>query len=225
MIQKRSLYHSDFFYYQKGSNPKLLLQSGTHGDEFDVIDLVTHYIQTNQHTLPDFMYVPQVSPSAVKRKTRYNKNKSDINRIFFDSSHDEEVQKNIELLKNHTFDLCVSFHEDPVETNFYLYDCGYTHDKPLEINGFFKKLTDKGVSLLNGYDDVADPALGYLFKNGYKFFTNSSEKDEGMISAWLLGRKISKWCMIPEIPGLLPKNKKQLIVTIFFEEVIQKFIG
>ena len=49
----------------------LLILSGMHGDEYEVIDCVKNYLAENTG-LPHYEYISEVSPSAVSRKTRRN---------------------------------------------------------------------------------------------------------------------------------------------------------
>src|SRR3989344_8617189 len=100
MIKKVSSTNPDFYYFLKGSHPKLLIHSGTHGDEYEVIDLVEKYIRRYEAKLPDFIFVPKVSPSAVAAKTRKNSQNADINRTFSTNSIDPEVRENIKILKD-----------------------------------------------------------------------------------------------------------------------------
>ncbi len=224
MIKKASDTLIDFEYYIKGKNPKLLIHSGTHGDEFEVIDLVKEAIVKYEDLLPDFLFVPYVSPSAVKHKIRFNSSGLDTNRIFFADTDEIEVMENIKILKHHTFDLFVSFHEDPESEEYYIYDSGL--DK---IDNIFVKqhnffLRSNGIKLLNGLDDVNDPSLGYEFKDGYrKFIETNGMTNNGMTTVWAISEGIAKNCLVPEIPGLLDIKQKELIVDSFFLNVLCNF--
>lgn len=59
-------------YYQKGTNPKILIHCGTHGDEYRSITPLTNYVLENHENLNDFIFVPEFSPTAVQQKTRTN---------------------------------------------------------------------------------------------------------------------------------------------------------
>ena len=212
-----------FHYFVSGENPKLLIHSGTHGDEYEVTDFVREALIKYEKILPAFVFVPCVSPSAMEHKTRKNKAGSDMNREFFSDSTDPEVQINIETIKDKDFELFVSFHEDPLETNYYLYDVGYKKIKNEFVLKHNRLLKDRGVKLLNGVDDAEDPHLGYDFKEGYrKLIHPENYHDDGTISAWVLNRRIAKNYLLPEIPGKVSRKIKRYIVESFFSEVILK---
>ena len=76
---------------QKGTDTKLLILSGMHGDESDVVVHVSGFVSTQAESLPDFVYIPTVSPSAIAQKTRQNYLGHDINRCFVDPIQDPEA--------------------------------------------------------------------------------------------------------------------------------------
>ncbi len=211
----------DFHYFIKGDNPKLLIHSGTHGDEFEVIEVVQKCIEKYEDKLPDFIFVPQVSPSAVKKKTRVNGNGFDMNRIFFSNSKELEVIENIKAIKDYKFDLMVSFHEDPKLPFYYIYDEG---TDPIETELILKhnlKLQNMGVDLLNGIDDPEDPILGIDFTNGYRKFIISPEfKNSGMITSWAIINNLVNDTLTPEIPSSADISKKEMIVDSFFKDIL-----
>lgn len=221
MIRKTSDILSGFEYFVKGSDPKLLIHSGTHGDEFDVIDVVREAVEKYEEQLPDFIYVPVVSPSAVKQKSRFNLNEKDMNRIFFNDSSDIEVKENMKVISGNKFDLFVSFHEDPEAYEYYIYDEGLDFKKSENILKNNKNLVDLGVKLLNGVDDPNDPHLGIEFVDGYrKFVVTDDHVNTGMISSWSLSEGLVKDTLVPEIPGKASMKEKALIVDTFFKDVL-----
>lgn len=210
-----------FEYFIKGDNPTLLIHCGTHGDEFESIDIVKKCVEKYENKLPDFIFVPVVSPSAVKNKTRLNENGFDLNRIFFSDSKEPEVVENIKVLNGYKFDLFVSFHEDPMSDEYYIYDSGYKTEESEAIKAHNQKLKKLGVNLLNGIDDTEDIDLGYEFKDGYKKFIETKEDlNNGMITVWSMLEKDIQTCLTPETPGLLDFKKKELIVDTFFKDVL-----
>jgi hypothetical protein len=215
---------SPYFIYTFGNRPRLLIDTGTHGDEYGVISLVKKVLLKYEEQLPDFLYIPLVSPSAVKLKVRENVRGKDLNRIFFDDSDDPEVQLNIKALWGQKFDLHVSFHEDPQSENYYVYDSGFDKresDLVIQHNNYLLK---NNIILLNGIDDPDDLSLGYEFVNGYrKFIHLENGIDDGMIVTWILNKGISRNCLLPEIPGKLELKEKEFIVDSFFKEVIIKY--
>lgn len=211
----------DFEYFIKGKNPKLLIHSGTHGDEFESIDIVKQCVEKYEDKLPDFVFVPVVSPSAVKNKTRVNKNGFDLNRIFFSDSKEPEVVENIKVLDGYKFDLFVSFHEDSLSDEYYIYDSGFKTEESEKIKKHNLKLKSMGIKLFTGIDDTEDVDLGYEFKNGYRKFVETKEDlTNGMITVWSMLRKDIQTCLTPEIPGLLNIKQKEMIIDTFFRDVL-----
>lgn len=215
--------YPNFYYFRSGENPKLFIHSGTHGDEAEVTEFVREALIKHEESLPPFIFVPIVSPSAVERKTRENESGNDMNREFFSNSPDPEVQVNIEIMKDKRFDLFVSFHEDPLETNYYLYDVGYREMENELVLKHNQLLKNSGVELLSGIDDAEDSSLGYEFIEGYKKFIHPKNyHDDGTISAWVLNKHIAEEYLLPEIPGKASREVKRFIVDSFFTEVILK---
>ena len=109
-------------YFQKGKSPKLLLMSGTHGDEYGVIQPLKNIIDKYSEKLPDFIFIPEFSPTAVKLKTRRNKFNHDVNRNFFENTDDPEAKTVMNIVANFNFKMGISFHEDIEYDSFYMYD-------------------------------------------------------------------------------------------------------
>ena len=225
MVKKVSETLDGFEYYIKGENPTLLIHSGTHGDEFEVINIVRKCVEKYEDRLPDFVFVPKVSPSAVKARLRVNSNGFDLNRIFFSDSKEIEVIENIKALDGYKFDTMVSFHEDPVLEEYYIYDSGFDLNESEKLKSHNQKLKKLGFKLLNGLDDPDDPSLGYEFKEGYrKFIEGKDDKSNGMITVWAMVEKGVSECMVPEIPGMLSPKEKEIIVDTFFCDLLIKKI-
>ena len=221
MIKKCSETLPDFEYYIKGQNPKLLIHSGTHGDEYEVIDFVRKAVEKYENLLPDFLFVPVVSPSAVGARKRFNGNGKDLNRVFFSDSTEVEVQENIKILDGHNFDLVVSFHEDPETHDYYIYDEGQRGDISQKVLNHIKLLEKNSITLLNGFDDPNDPHLGHEFKDGYLKFDHSFVNEpDGTVTLWVYTEKKTKGILVPEIPGKETLNKKEFIVDSFFKEIL-----
>ena len=221
MTRKTSNILPDFEYFQKGTNPKLLIHSGTHGDEFEVIEFVKNAVKKYENCLPDFIFVPVVSPSAVKLKTRFNNNGKDLNRVFFSDSTEIEVQENANILYGHNFDLMVSFHEDPDNDCYYVYDEGIDNIESNKVLDHNQKLKKLGIKLLNGIDDPNDPHLGQEFVDGYnRLIFDKHPENNGMATVWAIAEKKAKNSLTPEIPGKIDLEKKELIVDTFFKDVL-----
>jgi len=216
--------HKNLVYFLSGAKPNLLLLSGTHGDEYESIRAIGECLRKYQNSLPPFLYIPFVSPSAVKLQTRKNKAGLDINRTFLAKSKDRETENVMEIVSRYRFNLCVTFHEDPEQKDFYLYDSGSVTAKDWKI--FKKRLKGLGVGMLNGVDDATDPILGNRFEDGYKaFLTDKSSpasdgEGDGTFWSWAVAKGLVKKVMTPEVPGKLPIKTKGKVVEAFFQEII-----
>ena len=193
--------------------------SGTHGDEYQVIKSVEKAMGKLWNELPDLLFIPQVSPSAVFAKTRVNEDGLDINRNFFDNSSEKEIQNLIKIIAPHHFDTAFTFHEDPERNKFYIYDTGFlNHKTRLNLK---KELKLIGIKLYNGVDDPSDPVLGYQAKKGY---IRTSAEDivvtHGSFEDWALSKKIIGHVVNPEIPGIADQQTKDKIVEIIFRQII-----
>ena len=207
-------------FWQKGNNPEVLIHTGTHGDEWRVIEPTTEYILANADSLPDFIYVPEVSPSAVASKTRVNGNNLDLNRNFFDHSSDEEIKANLEILNSHDFTKTLSIHEDIGYKEFYLYDSGVI--KKEEWQEFILKLKEIDIDVLNGLDDPEDPVLGTVFKDGY-FSTSHldlSKSNFGTLSEYLAINKDQARYFTIEVPTQSTSQQKKLLIELIFPALL-----
>lgn len=206
-------------YFTQGKGPRLLIRSGTHGDEYEVIEAVKRVVRLNLDKLPSLVFVPEVSPSAVTNRTRQNGAGLDINRHFLPGADEVEIMANKQIVKDHKFELCIDFHEDPVLDKFYFYDTGLLDDEKL------KRLKEKvlrlGIGLYTGIDDPNDPLLGVMVEDGYLSTQGAAvEPKTGMFADWAIDRGIIKRCLTLEIPGRLAYEKKAQLVELLFEELV-----
>lgn len=203
-------------YYQSGEHPKLLLISGMHGNEYDVIGCVKQYVEENEKSLPDFLYIPHLSPSAVEQKSRLNGFGHDVNRSFLTPPPDSEIASCMEILSPHEFDACLDFHEDPDRQNeFYLYDTGIL--QPSSLATFNSYIRSTGAELYNGLDDPEDATLGHQVTDGYVHIPiDASLPDTGFSSGWFLRHKLVKRSFTFEIPGKSPIGLKNALVSTIF---------
>lgn len=221
---RKVILNYSFYYYVQGENPRLLIQTGTHGDEYAVIEIVKKAIEKYENKLPDFVFVPEVSPSAVAKRTRNNWANRDMNRSFYANLDDPEVKANIEVLKGRHFDLFVSFHEDhEFDNEYYIYDVGSNKQENKLVLKHNQILKEGGITLMNRVDAPEDPELGFLFVDGYKKFEHKDDTDHG-IAGWILDSKIAEEYLMPEIPMKADRETKEMIVNTFFEEVIVKYL-
>lgn len=223
-MQKIILGNNNFTYFTSGKFPKLLIHTGTHGDEYEVIDIVKKYLEVHESDLPSFIYVPQVSPSAVKAKTRFNARENDLNRVFYTDSNDPEVLFNIDVIKKGPFDLFVSFHEDLEYDHYYIYDTSFNSSPTQIVIQHNQQLKLQQIALLNGIDDLTDPSLGYEFVDGYRKFTAiNGAPDNGSITIWGLNHGHIKHVLLPEIPRKVKLDVKKMLVESFFKQVVVKY--
>lgn len=213
---KKTIYR-DIECYQKGVDPKLLITSGVHGDEFGIIEPVRKMVTENVDSLGDFIYIPIVTPSAVGRKTRENARGTDPNRQFLVGTSDEEAAAVMRILDGRGFDLHLDFHEDPSFDSFYLYDSPPVTD-PVKIQVLLLEIKGLGVRLLDGLDDPDDPVLGNMVVGGYTHF--NLEKDDFSLESWLRFSGRAKQTIVPEIPGKAPQEIKSKIVEAIFRYLI-----
>ncbi len=207
------------FYYQSAGTPKLLLTSGFHGNEADVIPLLTNIIFAQKDRLPPFLFVPVACPSAVALGTRLNKNNADINRSYFLDSPEEEAQALMRLLSGFRFDIAYSFHEDPEERRFYLYDMGEGVDSQ-KIEELKKAIRVLGVDMFDGIDDLEDPSLGREIIDGYFLEKEEDAVKNGFFNGYLLSADIAYRHLNPEIPGSISKEKKSVVLQAIFDILI-----
>jgi hypothetical protein len=221
--QALTINNAEWTYLIHGENPRLLIDTGVHGDEYETIDLVSEYLQDNLSKMPDFIYIPVVSPTAVALKTRNNHLDLDVNRHFYDSSIDE-VTAYEEIIKNYNFDLCVTWHEDDTKDGFYCYDSGDMEGSQV-LEKLRSSITSLGVPLFTGIDwegDVKfeiDPTMGAVIKNGY--IGNEKRTDSnGQFFTWSTGAKYIKRILNPEIPGKLDLSTKKKLINLFFDQIV-----
>ncbi len=199
------------------SEPKLLILSGVHGDEREVISCVKKYLTS--HKQLQYMYIPEVSPSAVSKKTRLNAYGKDVNREFFDPPQDPEAKALMEKVSSRHFDLALDFHEDPdLEKEFYMYDSGRLPDKELAL--FRKKIQATGAVLLTGIDDPLDAHLGFHITEGYISTAQETlPQNAGFSATWLLTHNIVDRSFVIEIPGKASAELKQKLVDAIFDTI------
>ena len=202
-------------YFQKGENPVWLMYSGTHGDEADVALSIERYLEKHLHRLPDFLWVPHVSPSAVANKVRHNARGLDTNRNFFDHTSEEEILANLQIVQGHNFEYFLDFHEDETRTEFYIYDSLGVRDELMEA--ILKAQEAGGFALLHGIDDETDPALGSMVVNGYCDASQVTETSGFSVDYMLNKGIVKKRAWTFETPGLLSQEEKDKIVENIFE--------
>ncbi len=236
-MQRKVIEHSGvrLIYWQKGGDPKLLVAAGTHGDEYGVIKHVHAYLLAHEAKLPDFVWIPMVSPSAVRRKTRKNVRNLDVNRMFHDDRKDmePEVLVNLALAEGGGFSHFISFHEDynPLYkfSNFYVYDTGdRNHSEELRLfrEAARRALDGSGISLLTGYDDTHDPDLWNFVKEGYfseQWPSGAFGRNRfvGEAHSYFVHKGMASLGLNPEIPQNASPEVKAKLVAIIFEHCLK----
>lgn len=204
-------------YYSFGDDPKLLITSGVHGDEFEVVDSVRIAINRYHERLPSFVYIPVVSPSGYAAKTRLNAEGLDPNRTIFEGTTSDEGQLVVGMVKDYKFDLYIDFHEDSTFHDFYLYDTPPIL-KPEKKEQLLSEIEKLGVGLFSGIDDPDDPVLANRVVGGYTNF--SLENDDHSLESWMRFSKRVKETIVPEVPGLVSIEIKNQIVDAIFRHLI-----
>ncbi|MEI7579178.1 MAG: hypothetical protein WCJ58_04025 [bacterium] len=212
---------------RKGTNPKLGLFSGIHGDEWRIISSVKKAVDKYSDQLSSYLYIPECSPSAVKSKTRENLNGVDLNRCFIKQPIIDEAVEITNILKLDKFDLCVDFHEDvePSENaGVYVYDSDNIEGS--DILTTFRNKVVTIAPLFTGIDDSSDNDLGRMSNKGYRPAL-PPEKDmdgnfiyEGFLDFWALIEGITKRWITLEVPTNLTQQQKDSVVEIFIKTLI-----
>lgn len=201
---------------RNSENPTVLIHSGTHGDEAAIILIIAAYIKTHRKRLPPFLWVKEVSPSAVRFGTRHNERGVDLNRAFVANPADPEVMANLALLQGYHFSLFVSFHMDLTTSAFYLYDSA---GQEKDFWPLFDEVERLGVSLYDGMDDEHDLALGNRVVAGYVSEAHASTP--GSSDAFFREKGIVNGRLVTvEIPGRLVPQKQREIIAKVFEHII-----
>lgn len=203
-------------YYKVGAQPSLAILSGTHGDEYEIIPIVSELLKEYKQVLPDFLHIPEVSPSAVHAKSRKNKWGRDVNRHFKLGTKDEEALATMTILKKHPIRFCVSFHEDPdLAEKFYMYDSKKMQED--RLRKFRSKLTEQEVRLFSGIDD---PELQLEISDGYWHLDQEPDKNAGNLIDWAIAHQIIDRVIEVEIPGKANRAYKKKLANSFFEHIV-----
>ena len=208
-------------YFLKGVKPiSFQVDTGMHGDEKGVIPSVRDVLNSNLTQLETLLYIPEISPSAVKLETRTNAQGNDINRSFIEGTTDQEAQLTMDIIRRFKPAVCVSFHEDP--ERMYIYHAG---GLSLEGSEHLAILRDEvqtlGVPLLSGVDDGSDPALGMDFSEGYRHFPLETQtQDKGFFGSWALSHGLTKRALTIEVPANLEPGLKDKVVDSVFRNLV-----
>lgn len=208
-------------YHLKGVAPRLIIHSGTHGDENHVIAPLERVVNDLYSDLPNFLFVPRVSPSAVALGSRVNKYGNDLNRIFGIPTDDPEVVANKQILALATHSIAVTFHEDLETNQFYMYDSGRINDDLLQW--YQRALKRLQVPLYNGVDDPHDEHLANHFQDGYLADVYSARPIGTFVDDWILYHSHASRVLTVEIPANHQKVDEIVELTLkLASELVQQ---
>lgn len=208
-----------------GENPTYGFFSGTHGDEWGVIEPLKEVIDTYKMRVGSFIFIPECSPTAVKNKTRNNAEGHDVNRSFIKHPTDREVLEIISDLKPYTLDTCFDFHEDNEVAGVYVYD-SYNVEGSRTLTSFRDKIRSVDIPLFSGIDDVNDNSLGRRVHEGYRVSlppeqnTDGEYIYEGFFDYWALIEGIAKRWLTLETPTQFTQLQKKKVIDIFFQTFV-----
>lgn len=204
----------DLRYHQKGKNPQIVFYSGTHGDEYHIIEPLISLLDEMYNELPDFLFIPEVSPSAIAQKTRLNKYGNNMNRKF-GSLTDPEAIANKQLLSHIKGAVGISFHEDLEYQHYYVYDTAGL--QPEVVDALRKHMQKMNVPLHTGIDDASDlESLGFSIENGYVLQPTNSTSEGTFIEDWAIHHGYMSKFLTFEIPHAHEKLKEILRISIAF---------
>lgn len=211
-------------YYIRGRFPEWLIDTFTHGNEGGVMKSVRCFIAGNEERMPDFLWVPEVSPSAAKRGRRRNARDVDVNRVFRDDTTEEEALVNMAVWQQHRFTFHLSFHEDPERTGeFYVYDTADAPESP-EILGLLAAAESYNLRRYTGYDAPKSP-LRVKVRNGYfsEWWKGGGFKVRalaGQATVYTVTKGIAGRGFTIEVPGKATQERKNAIVAAILNHFI-----
>lgn len=211
-------------YYASGDKPEWLLDSLTHGNEGGVMKSVRCFIAGNEERVPNFLWVPEVSPSATRLGTRCNARGVNVNRVFRDDTAEDEARANINVWQQHRFTLHLSFHEDPdLADKFYVYDTANAPKSP-EVLGLLAAAENCGFKRYTGYD-APKSRLKVAIRDGY-----FSERWDGggfrvpalagQATIYTVTKGIARRGFTIEVPGKATQERKNVLVAAILNHFI-----
>ena len=196
--------------------PELLVWSGVHGDEDESIPPLWLVLSEYQALLPAFLFIPAMSPSAIKAHTRRmfigEELGPDMNRSFDLNPAPRETQLVKDFLQQHgPFERILSVHEDEDLTD---HTYVYFEGEPVlrqTLQDWRDAVRLSGHQLHNGYDDPYDPTLAMWSSDGHIHHAHSDETTQ-MSESWAIANKRARQAITLEVPMQgSPETKYQLI--------------
>lgn len=205
-------FQDDIGYFLSDEMPRVLIASGIHGDEWKVIEPVKNAVERLSDQLPPFIFIPEMSPTAVAAQTRANGYGNDLNRIFGSDTLDPEKTALQEIVQEFPpFNTVLTIHEDLFKEEAYLYD-GCQDFNDTKIQSWKSALQVHGVKLLNGRDADDDPVLGVGFVDGYFNFHPKSDTFIETFESWCSLQAGANRNITLEIPGLADAETRKYIL-------------
>ncbi len=221
-MQKHTIGTIDYYTY--GDQPRLLLTSGMHGDERESASIFEAWVHKHLEHLPPLVYVPVVSPSAVRLGTRINAHGHDINRQFTDTTQDAEALAFMRIVKGYAFDLGLDLHEDrDRKKSFYMYDTGKMEES--ELSAFRAHMRQNGIPLYTGIDDPDDDTLDCMITDGYySLEADDDDASDGFSNIWLTMHGIVRRKFTLENPQHAEPAEKLHIIDSIVPYLIARYI-
>lgn len=220
-IEKLNDTSIEYFSYKSNLPGKILLTSGIHGNEGGIIEPLRNYIESHLDTLPSFIFIPRMSPSALSLGTRENREGNNLNRMFGVGGNDKERYLIAKIAKeNSPFDLVATFHEDVTDPFTYFYETG-DHDPKIQLDAWRRKVGETGIFLLNGLDDPSDTKLGYRFVEGFNNEPKTKAYLSGAFEHWVVVENLTPRCLNFEIPTVATFDQKTKLIEAAFIYLIK----
>ena len=222
-----------------GVNPTAFFVSGIHGDEHEVIEPLRRQLDRKVREDPRH-FASQVRaleahPAALQDKARAARG-VDLNRQFvFKETPDHPQAKLLadSLLEHEGVHTVFSFHEDPLERRFYLYNLMTRNDdgamdteiEKLRTN-LLSRVTAMDIPLYNGIDDID---LGYWVDHGFCAVASDAIHDNSFemwsVQKELHGHPSMQRAFLFEIPGELPLEQKESLIRVILDEFIAPYMS
>lgn len=200
-------------YFLSAEKPQVLIGSGLHGDEYEVIPLLVEVLGEFKDQLPPFICLPMLSTSAVSQRTRLNHEGLDLNRSFNNPLVKSTEIDALKKVVTHygPYQTVLTVHQDLERAECYLYDgCVVPHDD--KVSNWQVAMTHQGLDLLNECDNPDDPCLGVNFRDGYYHFDPTSDTFAETFETWSSLHAGAQRNMTLEVPTLVGDAQKRLVI-------------
>lgn len=222
-----------------GVNPTAFFVSGIHGDEHEVIEPLRRQldrkVKEDPHHFASHVRALEAHPAALQDKVRAARG-VDLNRQFvFKETPDHPQAKLLAdtLLEHEGIHTVFSFHEDPLERRFYVYNLMTRSDdgsmdaaiESLSTN-LLSRVTAMDIPLYNGIDDID---LGYWVDHGFCAVASDAIHDNSFemwaVQNELHGHPSMQRAFLFEIPGMLPIAQKEELIRVILDEFIGPYMA